>query len=106
MCVGDIQPRGERGIEARQKVSIPVQGHLYRGVTKTFHDRLGVRSLRDEQRGTCMSKVVEAEPLRETSGAESRLEMPLIEETMPQRTSLWRGEHEVVRTVSPVSEVF
>ena len=68
-------------------------------------DCLDARALGDEQAGASVAKVMEPQPVGESRLDGCWLEDPGNELLLPQRTTLRRGEHQILRAVRPLGQV-
>jgi hypothetical protein len=103
--VGILKPVGEPLELVGEQVPIAVQRHRRRGMAELGLDRLDTRALGDEQTGAGMAKVMEPQPVRESGLGRRRFEDAGDELLLPQRATLRRGEHQIVRTVRTLGQI-
>src|SRR6266511_885145 len=86
-------------------MTVPVHRDLDRAVSEVYLDRLRVSTLRDQQRGTGVSQVMEADLLGQAGAAQRWAEKALIEVVVSQLAALRGGEYKRVAVARPVGQV-
>ena len=100
-----LKPVGEPLELIGEQVPVAVQRHRRRGVPELGLDRLDARALDDEQARAGVAKVMEPQPVGESRPGRRRLEDAGDELLLPQRPTLRRGEHQIIRAVRPPAEI-
>jgi hypothetical protein len=103
--VGILEPVSEPLQLVREQMPVTVQRHRRRGMAELRLDRLDTRALGDEQARAGMAKIVESQPMGKSHPGHRRLEDASDELLLPQRTTLRRGEHQIIGTMRPPGQV-
>ena len=103
--IGLLEAVGELLEFVGEQVPVAVQRYGCRGMAEPGLDGLDAGALGDEQARAGVAKVVEPQPVGESSLDGCRLEDAGDELLLPQRTALRCGEHQIPRTLRPVGQV-